>query len=130
MPARLISSESLNRDKEVAVINQLELEQNASVLAECIEKEKALQGFEGAQITTLNAEIVARTKERDAIQDAYLNYDKTANSLAARFHQELDRKQTEIQELQTQVRGFDQVSRERDRRISELSRVSDEIRAR
>lgn len=116
--------------KSVAVANQFNLERIVRTLAECSEKEKALSGFEDSQISAANAEIDVLKKERDGIQETYLAYEKTANPLAGSFRARLTAAEGQIRDKQAAVRRTEQLKRERDRRATELDRLSKDVAAR
>jgi hypothetical protein len=124
---KLPNPENIQDIKQLGVENQFNLERIARTLRECSEKEKALSGFEDSQISAANAEIEVLKKERDAIQDTYLNYEKAANPLRMHFRDLLDKKEKDIQDEQACIRELEQLKRERDRRATELDRLSKDV---
>lgn len=114
-------------DKRFAVANQYDLERIARELSDCSEKEKALSGAEDSIIASLNAEIDVLKKERDALQDSYLNYERSDSPLTGEFRLKLQQKEIQIRATQSAIRDQEQIKRERTRRSIELDRLTQDV---
>src|SRR5580704_13921233 len=114
----------------VAIKNQLILEDIDRTLFKCVEDEQALQGIEDQLTTNVNALIVTRTSERDGINALYQKYILSLSPMRFEFQEKLEKKESEIADLQAHLLNFQRIQRERARRVLQLNRLESEVKLR
>jgi hypothetical protein len=128
---RFLTIPTLRDRREVAVKNQLILDDIDRTLLKCVEEEQALMGIEDQAIINVNALITTRTAVRDGINTGYQKYVLSlSDDMAAAFKIRLDTAQDEIDELQAEALNLQRIQKERLRRVAELQRLDGEMKMR
>lgn len=113
------------------VQEQLILDFENQRFSECINLETSLKGREDTENLQLKADLAIEEQQRSAAQDNFLAYLKSNNLLLAnRYRTEMERFQACISLKRYSVLWNEGDSRERDRRLAELTRAQAVITAR
>jgi len=123
--------ESLARTRRQHIVEQFLLDLEASNLTLCVDTEKSWQGQEEKEILQWTSDLDHLEKQRSAAQDNVIAYEKTNDrTLAARYKQDMDSLQDQIDTLRNSIRGQNRDVQERARRITELVEEQGSIAAR
>ena len=110
------------RIRKAAVDNQYILDHSRIGLQQCQELETAAAGREESENANLTTQIANLDKERSALQDTYVGYEKSDNPLAAGFKRKLEIVEGEINSKREHIIRKEQTIRDRKRYLAEIQR--------
>jgi hypothetical protein len=118
---------SLKEIRSEAVQNQFLLDSVQAQMANCIELETSMKGDEVTENKQNEADIEVLKKDQSDIQTAYQAYEKANSPLRFEYRTKYDKATAAIKDIRNKVLHNEQVIRERDRRLAELTRESNII---